>query len=62
MKTKWTYKVEFVRPPVFAKNDTKAEFIMDVLNRRGLEGWELINAIDNPRNTAALQLYFKKPI
>ena len=60
MKTKWTYKVETIKPPVFAKSTTKAEFIADVLNRHGLEGWELISA-PTLAPAAELQFYFKRP-
>lgn len=61
MKTKWTYKIVNVRPPVFSKPSTRTAYIEDVLNRRGLEGWELVNA-PTLVQTSSLQLYFKKPI
>ena len=61
MRSKWSYKVEIVSPPVFARSKTKAEFIADILNRRGLEGWELINAPITPMTTE-LHLYFKRPL
>jgi len=62
MKTKWTYKIETIRPPVFAKSTTKAEFVTEVLNRRGLEGWELCQVVAPPTRSAVIWLYFKKPL
>jgi hypothetical protein len=60
MKTKWVYKVESIQPPVFAKPSTRREYINEVLNRRGLEGWELINA-PTIVQTSVMQFYFKRP-
>ncbi len=60
MKTKWTYKVETIKPPVFAKPSTKKEYIADILNRRGLEGWELISAPTMLQ--AEFYFYFKRPL
>ncbi len=64
MQSKWTYKVETIKPPVFAKMETKAEYIADILNRRGLEGWELINAPSLPMASYFhyFQVIFKKPL
>jgi len=61
MKCKWTYKVEFFRPPLFGRNPARAEAITEVLNRAGLEGWELCQVVD-PARSAAIWLYFKKPL
>ncbi len=60
MKTRWNYKIEIVRPPVFARAKTKADFIATILNEHGQQGWELVNAPTTPVATE-LHLYFKRP-
>jgi len=61
MRTKWAYKVETIKPPVFANLESKAEFIADILNRRGMDGWELVSAPTVPA-AAYFQAVFKRPL
>ncbi len=60
MRSKWAYKIERAKPPVFSKAQSKAEFINEILNRRGLDGWELVNVIPMP-GSGETHLYFKRP-
>ncbi len=60
MKTKWVYKLERVSPPAFARAQALDELIEETLNRRGLDGWELVNALETPLS-GAVSLYFKRP-
>ncbi len=62
MKTKWSYRLERVKPATFANAEARAEQINDALNRRGLEGWELVDVIYAPMTSAETHLYFKRPI
>ena len=59
MKSKWAYKVEYVRFPAFAGNKARMELLEDVLGRQGLNSWELTTVTPSP---PGLILYFKKPV
>lgn len=40
---KWQYKVETVKPNVFAGTEKQEALIQERLTRLGLEGWELVS-------------------
>lgn len=60
MADKWTYKLERLRMPLFATGNKRTEIIEEVLNRKGLEGWELAGAAHAEKGIY-VYLYFKKP-
>ncbi len=60
MRTKWTYKIERIKYPMFANMETKNDIEEEALNRRGLEGWELVQALRSVDGTS-MNFYLKKP-
>lgn len=61
MADKWTYKVERLRMPMFSMGGKRTEIIEEVMNRRGLEGWEFAHAVHSERGFY-VYLYFRKPV
>ena len=55
---RWTYQVVQVKPNVLGSTATAAQ---ERLNQLGLQGWELVAAIQSQR-FAPVQLYLKKPM
>lgn len=57
MSTYWTYKVIDVKPKGML-GTLNAEYMQDILNQQGMQGWELVNVAQLAVNQASL--YFKK--
>lgn len=57
MSTRWQYQTIEVRPKTFGGFDPKV--VQDILARQGLQGWELVQAI-NSGAIHPLLLIFKK--
>ena len=57
MSANWTYKVIDVKPKSML-GTLNAEYMQDILNQQGMQGWELVNVVQLAVNQASL--YFKK--
>jgi hypothetical protein len=55
---RWSYQVVQVKPNFLGSTGTAAQ---ERLNQLGLQGWELVSAIQSQR-FAPVQLYLKKPM
>jgi len=55
---RWTYQVVQVRPNFLGSTATAAQ---ERLNQLGLQGWELVAAVQ-PLRFGPVQLYLKKPM
>jgi len=55
VKQPWIYKVVTLKPALFGVKNEQAE---SELNRLGLQGWELVNAL---QVGMSVTLYLKKP-
>ncbi|VAV89343.1 hypothetical protein MNBD_ALPHA06-1764 [hydrothermal vent metagenome] len=60
MKIKWSYKVEDVTPPLFSGSKTRNKIIEETLNRRGMEGWELVKT-NASSDGMSVTIYLKRP-
>lgn len=61
MAERWTHSVERLRMPMFAMGNKRKEIIEEMLNRKGLEGWQLAGAAHTEKGFY-VYLYFKKPM
>ena len=57
MSANWTYKVIDVKPKSML-GTLNAEYMQDILNQQGMQGWELVDVVQLAVNQASL--YFKK--
>ncbi len=55
---RWQYKTLQLKTPAFSTVDQKAEQIDEMLNRVGLEGWELVSITHDSMHMWA---FLKKP-
>ncbi len=62
MRTKWAYKIERIKLPVFSGTETKNRIVEETLNRRGLEGWELVHGLPSLEEIGGTCFYLKRPI
>lgn len=60
MRTKWTYKIERVKFPLFSSVESKNKVIEEALNRRGLDGWELVHGLPST-DGVSMTFYLKRP-
>ncbi len=60
---RWEYKVIDVKTDfVLFGSALKAERLTETLNREGVQGWELVNAVQNSLSgLAQIKLFLKRP-